>query len=87
MNPKSHIQDSYLICVTDFNFLAQFGGELCEKQTQEMIEMKKFDQKTTSLKLEGVEMGLKSRYPQKAHVWHLLNVHTISTSSPNFEGR
>ena len=32
--------------------------------------------KTTSLGLKGFEMGLKSRDPQKAHLGHLLNVHT-----------
>ena len=35
------------------------------------------DQKTTSLRLKGVEMGLKSLDPQKAHLGHLLNVRTL----------
>ena len=41
-----------------------------------MNKMKKPDQKTTSLGLRGVEMGLKNQNPQKAHLEHLLNVHT-----------
>ena len=36
----------------------------------------KIRQKITFLGLRGVEMGLKSRDPQKAHLGHLLNVHT-----------
>ena len=46
--------------ITNFSFLTQFGGELCEDQIQEMIEMKKPDLETTSLRLGGVEEGLKS---------------------------
>ena len=46
------------------------------EQTREMMEMQKPDQKTTSLGLRGVEMGLKSRDPQKAHLGRLLSVHT-----------
>ena len=61
--------------MTNFNFLAQFGEELCEEQTQEMMEMKKSNQKTTSLGLKGVGMGLKSRDHQKVHLGHLLNVY------------
>ena len=52
--------------ITNFNFLPQFGGELYEEQTREVIEIKK----------PGVEMELKSRDPQKAHLGQLLNVHT-----------
>ena len=75
--PKKDILDSYSICITNFNFLAPFGGELYEEKTQEMVEMKKPDQKTTSLRLRGVEIGLKSRYPQKAYLEHLLNVQSV----------
>ena len=46
-NIKKHIWDSYPVYTTKFNFLAQFGGELSEQQTQGMIEIKKPDQKTT----------------------------------------
>ena len=41
-----------------------------------MIEMPKPDQKTTSLGLKGVEMGLKSRDTPKGTFRHVLNVHT-----------
>ena len=34
------------------------------------------NEKTTSLELRGVEMGLKSRHPQMAYIGHLLTVHT-----------
>ena len=64
------------MCIPNFKFIAQFGGELCEKQAQKMKEMKKFDQKTTSLQLWRGEMGLKIWDPQKAHLGHLLNVLT-----------
>ena len=63
--------------MTNFNFLALFGGKLCEEQTQETIEMQKLDQKTISLGLRVVEMRLKSRDPQKAYLGHLLNVLTL----------
>ena len=73
--------------VTNFNFLSQIGGELCEEQTQEMVEMKKADQKTISLGLREVEMGLKSLDPQKAHLRYLLNVHTkFQLLSPIWKG-
>ena len=36
----------------------------------------KIRQKITFLELRGVEMRLKSPDPQKAHLGHLLNVHT-----------
>ena len=65
--------------ITNFNFLVQFGKELYEEQTREMIEMQKSDQPTkkiTSLGLRGGEMGLKSRDLQKAHLGHLLNLHS-----------
>ena len=63
--------------IPNFGFLAQFGGEFCEEQTCEMIEMRNPNQKATSLGLEGVEMGLNSRDPQKAYLGHLPpNVHT-----------
>ena len=35
-NSKRHISDSYSIYITNFNFIALFGGELYEEQTQEM---------------------------------------------------
>ena len=31
---KNHIQDPYQIYIPNFRFLAQFGKELCEEQTQ-----------------------------------------------------
>ena len=58
---------------TNFGFLAELGGELSEEQTK---KIRKSRQKTTSLGLRGVEMGLKSRDHQKAHLELLLNVHT-----------
>ena len=57
--------------VPNFSFLAQFGGELCEEQTQ---KVRKPCQKTTSLELWGDEMGLKSRYHQNAHLGHQLKM-------------
>ena len=72
--------------IIHFKFLAQFVGELCEEQTQEMIEMKKTRPKTTSLGLRGVEMKSKSRDPQKANLGHLLNIHTeFQLTSSNLE--
>ena len=56
----------------NFSFLAQFEEELCEEQNQKIKEL---DQNPTSLRLLKGEMGLKSRYPQKANLGHLLNVH------------
>ena len=64
------------IYITNFRFLALFGGELCEEQTPEINEMKKPDQNTTSLGLTGVEMRMKSPDLQKVHPGHLLNVRT-----------
>ena len=32
--PKRHISDPYQMYIPDFSFFAQFGGELCEEQTQ-----------------------------------------------------
>ena len=46
------------------------------EQTQEMIEMKKLDQRTTLLRLGGVEMELKSRDSQKAPPKPLSNART-----------
>ena len=50
----------------NFNFLAQFGGELCEEKTQ---KIRKTKQKTIFLRLWGGVMRLKSRNSQKAHLW------------------
>ena len=69
----------------NFNFLAQFGGELCEKQTQKIQKIRKSNKKKiTFLGLwdcKGEEERgagkLKSRYHQTAHLEHLLNVHTV----------
>ena len=43
---KRHIYGTYLMCIPNFNFLAQFGEKLCEKRTQEMKKMRKTDQET-----------------------------------------
>ena len=52
-----------------------------------MIEMKKPDQKTTSLRLRGDEMVLKSRDPQRENLGHLLNVRTeFQLPSPIWRG-
>ena len=52
-----------------------------------MMNMKKPDQKTTFLGLRKVEMGLKSRDLQKAHLGHPLNVHTdFQLRSPIWRG-
>ena len=59
--------------IPNFSFLAQFGGQLCEEQTQ---KIRRPGQTTTSEGLSGGDMGLKSRDPQKVHLGHLLNVHT-----------
>ena len=64
---KAHLR-LLLIVPTNYSLLAQFGGELCEEQTQ---KIRKYDQKTTSLVMRGVEMGQKSLDPQKAHLGHL----------------
>ena len=69
--------------ITNFNILAQFGGELWEEQPREMIEMKIFDQITTSLGLRTFEMRLKYRDRQKVHLGHILNIHIkFQHSSP-----
>ena len=62
--------------ILNFNFLAQFGGELCEKRTRKMIEMKKLDQKLLLWDCEGLKSGLKSPGLQKAHLELQPNVHT-----------
>ena len=41
--------------IPNFSFLAQFGGELYEEQTQKMRKMRKFDQKPLFGGCEGVE--------------------------------
>ena len=62
---------------TYFSFLAQFGEDLCEEDTQKVRKMRKTDQTTTSLRLCGAEMRLKSRRdPQQAHLGPLLNIYT-----------
>ena len=38
--------------------------------------MRKINQKTTSVELQGNEIGMKGRDPQKTHLRLLLNVHT-----------
>ena len=43
---KKHSQGLYSTYVSNFNFLAQFGGETCEKQTQ---KIRNTDQKHTIL--------------------------------------
>ena len=70
--------------IYNFSFFAQFGGELREEQTQEMIEIQILDQKTTSL-------GLKSRDPQKAHLGYdwskngkIFCFCPLSTTTPNW---
>ena len=62
--------------ISNFKFLAQFGGELCEEQILKMRKLKKTDQKTTSLGLWGSEIGLQSRDLQQSHIESLLNAHT-----------
>ena len=71
--PKGTSRTHYLMYIPDFKFLVQLGGELCEEQIQ---KMRKNNQNTISLRLQGGEMGLKSRDPQKALLRHLLNVYT-----------
>ena len=59
--------------IPNFSVLAQFGGELCGEQTQ---NIRKPDQKTTALWQSRDEIRLKSRDPQKAHLGPLPNVLT-----------
>ena len=69
---KAHL-GRLLIVHTKFRFFAQFGGELCEEQTQ---KIRKNDQKPTYLKLLRDENRLKSLDPKNAHLGHSPNVHT-----------
>ena len=59
--------------IPNFTFLAQFGGGLCEEQTQ---KLRKNDRKITFWGLLRDEMGLKSRDPRETHLGLLPNVHT-----------
>ena len=43
--------------IANFNFLTHFGGQLYEEQTQKTMEMRKPDQKTTSLHCEVLKWG------------------------------
>ena len=45
---KAHLGPSYLMYIPDISLLAQFGGGLCEEQTQ---KMRKASQETTPLSL------------------------------------
>ena len=71
--------------ILNFSFLAQFGGVLCDEQTQ---KIRKNHQKPVSLRLLRHEMGLKSRDPRKRHIEaHLLNVHIkFQLRSPIWKG-
>ena len=51
--------------IPKFIYLARFGGEICEDQIQ---KIRKNDQNPTFLRQSRVEMRLKSRDPQKAHL-------------------
>ena len=61
--------------IPNFNFLALFGRQIGEEQTQKMKKMRKPDRKTTSLGLRKGEMGLKSQNPQNTYLGPLLDVH------------
>ena len=61
--------------IPNFSLLAQFGGELCEEQTQKMRKLRKPDQKTIFLRLWGNAMDLKTHNPQKERLGCLMNVY------------
>ena len=50
-DPKKARLGSTINVIPNFSFLAQFGGELFEEQTQKMKKMRKPDQKTIFLGL------------------------------------
>ena len=64
--------------VSNFKFFAQFGGEVCEEQIQ---NMRKTDQKITYLSLlieEG--MGLKNQDHQKLNVRVTTKMYILNSS-------
>ena len=75
-----------------FKFLAQFGRELCEEQTQKIRKIRKPNKKPLLSSLVGGGggggggMGLKSRDQPKSHGGPLLNVH-IKFQLPSSGGR
>ena len=66
----------YVVRTTNFKFLAQFEGELCEEQSQKIRKYDRTTKTPTFLSLLRDEIGLKNRDLQKAYLGSLTNVHT-----------
>ena len=66
---RAPIKCTYIL---NLNFLAQFGGELREEQTQ---KMRKTDQKIEFFEAARKNNETLKLRPQRAHLRHLLNVY------------
>ena len=69
---KRHSLDPYYMYIPHLNVLSEFGGKLCEEQTQ---KIGKNSQKPHFWGCERCTFRQKSRNRQTAHLWPLLNVH------------